>query len=1442
MRRKERQVAQTSVHQQQDQTHGLFFGLVAIPAPLQRDVAFKPITRDSHPAMEQTPIAQISPELVALESKHFRATVTLIWPYSSSARQLALLLAEPDVRSRRRNGQVRARFSGASAKAIATTGIGIGDEVVLSLRGAQFVSEGTVSTPGKSIDWELEYAQTVVIRVFRHSEETANIELIDAPPTQTPKSPLHQQSRAAPSPTLKFSSPAFLKRARLSDGPFFEASYDPLLDEADEGHDKKRRRKSYRDWKAWTYSARTPSPEKEDVTMDDELELLEASPSRAAQLPRTPTSPSKSAVVPAAETPQHAQDNKQIGLETSTDNNVLPPDAEYAFGGDTEVDTEVNTEEEDPAQGEAEANQTNTTEGNIEGVQRTEREALENNTVAASQVRVAVETSGDVVEVDDKEQATETASPSRQFDAPRLAMPPPTLLTLQNDLQSTSSAGLLTPIGKEPKSPTLRPLDSTNLPIPSPFPVEREDNATSYFDQLIANEQAKETEAEGEEEESPPSEASYIGETSFFSSIGSSKASGLHPNHESVFTPLRFTFGLDGAGSSRPMELSSPSPESQLDGERGKSPELSASTTVVDTSFASSLPQNTEEVETGNEQVQETGTSDVHIDTESQHPNTTRLSSSGFSAEKTEQMTADHSVYTDTDRVFEDNAPIHPTSHSGTNEAIEESEEEQEPSARMHGALIQEEHSQAFSHEQDQHQHHPQSMDLETRDTFEASDEQKETNTSSREPDLSQDVVPTEQSFSVDHSYEADMEATDDYLQDAFPLGHMSQEFQDGHHTHSEQYPAFQEESMEDHFHSQLDQSSAAMVSEMSNVSASEQSAAAFKQSHDVDEVQTEDVPAGNTRSKAKVETSPVADEVPASVRTTRSTRSRGSVSSITRSVISPPRTHARSAHSPPQGATQASPSSVRSQSRLLSPEAGFSAIASTATRESPRRFLQRSLNKEFAAVRSESEARGPSITSQKQDVSEGERSHDDFTKDTDKVAEHSVSPDMPSEEFAGIGKAEFSSPMKHDVSGNEGSLDSKPSSERGLEAKTKSKAKAERKKTASKTVVEAQNNQSVSTELDTPSRRLRSKGSVESTTESPRVLRRTRRNVYNLTESQETEEASAIDPKTDGKHGADLRQGEGEGPARLQVDQQKQRLMTPDATQQTAESQSSFTAGATEQNSLLTPQPTQRTFTDPHSTQTDIDMDAMAASPSGKKTPLKFTPRRGRSAIKEVSASLSPTLIEKPSLKTDPDRAEEPSVGLSTPLAYYTPLKDLVFFLNRSSQFHSSANPDILALVTSATTSSEKAKKGPKHWNTTLHVTDVSSWPATTTVQCFRAYREALPEATVGDVILLRAFGVKSLNRHPTLVSADESAWCVWHWGKPVEVAQKGAFAELKAREEVRGPEVERGEGELHEVERLRNWFEAKVKQELQEKEESQVKTRSRDKAKGAASGSSDV
>jgi hypothetical protein len=217
----------------------------------------------------QISILKLDPELPVLESKSIIATVILIWPYSSSTCRSALLLAEPDLRLRRKNGQVRTRFSEASARAITTTSVSIGDEVVLSLRGVEFIQDRAISMPRRSIEWELSYTQTVVVQVFREGSEIANLKLVDTAPTPAPRLPVRREPIAAPSPARAYSSPAFLKRARLSDGRFFEPSYDPLANENEneneEGHEQERRRKSYRDWKTWTYSARTPSPEKDDV-------------------------------------------------------------------------------------------------------------------------------------------------------------------------------------------------------------------------------------------------------------------------------------------------------------------------------------------------------------------------------------------------------------------------------------------------------------------------------------------------------------------------------------------------------------------------------------------------------------------------------------------------------------------------------------------------------------------------------------------------------------------------------------------------------------------------------------------------------------------------------------------------------------------------------------------------------------------------------------------------------------------------------------------------------------------------------------------------------------------------------------------------------------------------------------------------------------------------
>ncbi len=112
------------------------------------------------------PIAQLNPSLAAPSTRSIKAVVTLIWPYSSSNSSLIVLLAEPDFRLRRTRGQVRIQFSGSSARTVFKAGIGSGDEVILSLDGAEWVKDGsTAQSPGRSVEWELRFTERLLVQV-----------------------------------------------------------------------------------------------------------------------------------------------------------------------------------------------------------------------------------------------------------------------------------------------------------------------------------------------------------------------------------------------------------------------------------------------------------------------------------------------------------------------------------------------------------------------------------------------------------------------------------------------------------------------------------------------------------------------------------------------------------------------------------------------------------------------------------------------------------------------------------------------------------------------------------------------------------------------------------------------------------------------------------------------------------------------------------------------------------------------------------------------------------------------------------------------------------------------------------------------------------------------------------------------------------------------------
>ncbi|KAL8749572.1 MAG: hypothetical protein Q9199_007606, partial [Rusavskia elegans] len=222
------------------------------------------------------PIAQLDLTTTA-SLKTVQGIVTLIWPYSVSSQSFSILLAEPDFRLRRQRGQVRVQFRGSSAKALAKCDVQSGDLVKLSLVNAQWERDETASgTPGRGIGWELRFDERVVLQIQRENQEPINLDIdhpapsperrIRSPPpldsslqSQFPSTPV--VFPAVPSRLQAWSTPAFLKRDRLSGNSYFGSDYDPF-DEDDFRDNSRRKKTKYgRASNQWRFTEQESSPE-----------------------------------------------------------------------------------------------------------------------------------------------------------------------------------------------------------------------------------------------------------------------------------------------------------------------------------------------------------------------------------------------------------------------------------------------------------------------------------------------------------------------------------------------------------------------------------------------------------------------------------------------------------------------------------------------------------------------------------------------------------------------------------------------------------------------------------------------------------------------------------------------------------------------------------------------------------------------------------------------------------------------------------------------------------------------------------------------------------------------------------------------------------------------------------------------------------------------------
>ena len=254
--------------------------------------------------MSTIPITALTPENDPPPDKAIRGVVTLFWPYSSSTRQCAFLLADPDFRLRNRQGQVRVRFTGASAEAVAKSRVGIGDEVVLSLNGGSWEEDPEATrTPGKSVGAELYFRRRLRLTVVREGGDVqVNVDAPASPPrwvepnepvvAATPIPRIVRQLRGSPDgatesePGYAYTSPAFVKRLKMFGESLLDSAFDPFAgDTMDVDEEDGRQRTSFGRGLKWRYAAKSPSPTKNTFTTSEQID--QESPSRPKAIVRS---------------------------------------------------------------------------------------------------------------------------------------------------------------------------------------------------------------------------------------------------------------------------------------------------------------------------------------------------------------------------------------------------------------------------------------------------------------------------------------------------------------------------------------------------------------------------------------------------------------------------------------------------------------------------------------------------------------------------------------------------------------------------------------------------------------------------------------------------------------------------------------------------------------------------------------------------------------------------------------------------------------------------------------------------------------------------------------------------------------------------------------------------------------------------------------------------
>jgi hypothetical protein len=412
--------------------------------------------------MEIVSISSLSPSSAIPFNQGFKALVTLLWPFSSANGQCALLLADPDARQRYQKGQVRVRFTGPSAHQIAISGIGIGDSVQVALVGVQWLTASDtalVKTPGKSVDGELVFKNRLHMIITRGGTELKTIDIDEPVQPASPKStmlpPSTPVARSKPRTSFDafgvavYSSPAFMKRLRLSEGG---TPYTPVSVSEDDDQDtvasRKRRRVSYKNVFEWKFDAREPSPEKEQNDVSEDVDGDEISVTETAVPKPTP-------------------------IETG---NVTEPSHDLEMQ-DADEPSEVANQQAEQPDSEDQSDETNAAPALDIIAQDPPVEA-----VRADSPEIEA-SSRPTAEPLDTRESEKSSAPSQikvttSLDMPPMALPRLTVLPTESELleQMARAQNI-----DRPTTPILQPLLTKGLPLPSPFPTSAQKIPSPVF-------------------------------------------------------------------------------------------------------------------------------------------------------------------------------------------------------------------------------------------------------------------------------------------------------------------------------------------------------------------------------------------------------------------------------------------------------------------------------------------------------------------------------------------------------------------------------------------------------------------------------------------------------------------------------------------------------------------------------------------------------------------------------------------------------------------------------------------------------------------------------------------------------------------------------------------------------------------------------------------------